>query len=172
MEIWKPIVGYEALYEISSAGRVRRTDGRILKPWRTRNGYIHATLCRDKAKKHVLIHRLVATAFIEKPQGKDVVNHKNCNPSDNRVENLEWVTQSENVKYAYDLGRADNAARKKIQCVETGVEYYSSMAAATWVNLEKFHDSKNLNTISRTIRQCANKCGGRTKAYGLHWEFV
>lgn len=172
MEIWKPIVGYENLYEISSAGRIRRKDGRILKPWRTRNGYIHATLCNGKSKKQVLMHRLVASAFLEKPTGKDVVNHKNCNPSDNRAENLEWVSQSENVKYAYDLGRADNAARKKIRCVETGEVYYSSAAAATWVNSEKYHNSKNLNTVSRTIRQCANKDGGRTIAYGLHWKFV
>lgn len=172
METWKQVIGYEGLYEVSSVGRVRRADGRILKPWRTRNGYIHATLCSGGDKKQVLVHRMVAMAFLEAASGKNYVNHKNCNPSDNRVENLEWVTQSENVKYAYELGRAENAARKKIRCLETGREFYSSMEAATWVNLTRFHDSRNLKTISRTIRQCAaDKDGRRTKAYGFKWRF-
>lgn len=170
MEIWKSVSGYEGIYEVSNAGRVRR-NGRILKPWRTKNGYIHVTLCSDKRKKQVLVHRLVAKAFLEDIPGKDYVNHKNCNPSDNRVENLEWVTQSENVKYSYITGRAKNVARKRIACIDTGRIFYSSLEAATWVNLEFFHDSRNVKTISRTIRQCANKNGGRTKAYGLKWKF-
>ena len=171
MEIWKHVIGYEGLYEVSSLGRVRRVGGKVLKPWRTRNGYIHATLFSGKSKKQVLDHRLVAKAFLEPNPGKEYINNKNCNPSDNRVENLEWVTQGENVKYAYDLGRAVNVARKKIKCLETGRVFYSSMEAATWVNLECFHDSRNLNTISRTIRQCANGDNGRTKAYGFKWRF-
>lgn len=172
MEIWKPVKNYESLYEVSNLGRVRTADKhRVLKPWRTRNGYIHITLTKDKEHKQMLMHRVVATAFCEKPEGCDVVNHINCNQSDNRAVNLEWTTQSRNVKYAYDLGRADNVARKRIKCIETGREFYSSTEAATWLNLERFHDGHNLNTISRTIRQAANGSRGRKTAYGLHWVF-
>lgn len=172
MEKWKPVEDYEGLYEVSNMGRIRRVGGKILKLARQRNGYIYAELYDGNSKsKRMLAHRVVAKAFLERIPGKDYVNHKNCNPSDNRAENLEWCTQSENVKYAYDLGRADNVARKKIECIETGRVFYSSMEAATWVNLECFHDSKNLKTVSRTIRQCANKNGGRTQAYGYKWRF-
>lgn len=172
MESWKAVKHYESLYEVSNLGRVRTAKGhRILKPWRTRNGYIHITLTKDKAHKHMLMHRVVATAFCERGAGCDVVNHINRNPSDNRAVNLEWTTQSRNVKYAYDMGRADNVARKKIKCVENGKQFYSSMEAATWLNIERFHDSHNLNTISRTIRQAANGSRGHKTAYGLHWVF-
>lgn len=173
METWKSVANYEGIYEVSDAGRLRRaTDHKILKPFRTRNGYIHATLVKNGKKTQMLMHRVVATAFIEKPKDKNVVNHINCNPSDNRVCNLEWTTQSANVKYAYDLGRADNAARKRIICKENGREFYSSVEAATWVNDTQFHSSHNVNTISRTIRGAAANTYGRRSAYGLHWCFT
>lgn len=171
MEMWKSIKGYEGLYEVSDAGRIRRIGYGILKPWRERNGYIHIRLFKNGIGKTMLIHRVVAIAFLGDPVDGSVVNHINCNPSDNRASNLEWTSQSENVKYAYKLGRADNAARKKIVCVDNGKAFCSSMEAAVWLNGEKFHDSKNLNTVSRTIRQCANHERGHRKAYGLNWKF-
>lgn len=171
MEIWKALKDYEGLYEVSNMGRLRRYNGKILKPFRTRNGYIHAVVVKDGVKKQLLMHRAVAIAFIKKPKGKDIVNHINNNPSDNRAENLEWCTQSENIKYSYDQGRGNNVARKKIVCVDTGHEYYSSMEAATWINKELFHDSHNLKTISRTIRSCANGDDERKQAYGYRWKF-
>lgn len=170
MEMWKPVVNYEGLYEVSTAGRIRNKDHKILKPWRTRAGYLQVALCDGRGERRYNLHRLVATAFIPKGNGCDVVNHINCIPSDNRVENLEWCTQSHNVKYAYDLGRATCVARKRIVCEETKQEFYSSIEAAVWVNDTQFHSSKNLKTISRGIRQCANR--ERWSAYGHKWSFV
>jgi len=113
-EVWKDVVGYEGVYQVSSLGRVKRvaggmgaTPGRILKPHRRPDGYLTANLCRDGKPKQVRIHRLVAERFLgPAPSPRHEVNHKNGDKTDNRVENLEWVTRSENHTHAYrQLGR-------------------------------------------------------------------
>lgn len=106
MEIWKEIPGSYGPYEVSSEGRLRR-KGRLLKPRLTPIGYAQGALYRSKyTRKFELMHRLVATAFIGLIPDKHQVNHKNGNRSDNRVENLEIVTCSENNLHAYrELGR-------------------------------------------------------------------
>ena len=100
-EIWRPIKGYEGLYEISNLGKIKSnfrqgstTD--FLKISNNGNGYMMVRLCKNgKAKKYYL-HRLLAQTFIDNPEDKPQVNHINENRSDNRLENLEWVTQKEN----------------------------------------------------------------------------
>lgn len=100
-EIWRPIEGYEGLYEISNLGKIKSnfrqgstTD--FLKISNNGNGYMMVRLCKNgKAKKYYL-HRLLAQTFIDNPEDKPQVNHINENRSDNRLENLEWVTQKEN----------------------------------------------------------------------------
>ena len=101
MEEWRGIPGFETIYQISSEGRVKNAYGRFLKPETTRNGYQRVRLI--DGKKH-LLHRLVAQTYIPNPENKEVVNHKNGIKTDNRVENLEWNTWSENVKHAYATG--------------------------------------------------------------------
>lgn len=169
MEQWKPVKNFEGLYEVSSVGRIRRTDGRILKTNTKKNGYEIVCLHRECTKKTMHVHRIVATAFYGEPQKGMVVNHINCCPNDNRVENLEWVTQSRNIKYAYELGRAENVARKRILCVETNEVFYSSIPAAAWIMRTK-KTSKNIETVARTIRTA---CGARREtAYGYHWKHI
>lgn len=94
-EIWKPVVGNEA-YMVSNLGRVRALSGRLFVPTVHRQGYLRVRL----NGKALLIHRLVAEAFIPNPSNKRTVNHINADKSDNRVENLEWATQSENNRHA------------------------------------------------------------------------
>lgn len=98
-EIWKNVVGYEGLYQISSLGRVRRVGGKILKSTRFSKGYFHVNLCCNGKYKSKQIHRLVAQAFIPNPNNLPIVNHKDENPSNNTVENLEWCTVSYNLGY-------------------------------------------------------------------------
>ena len=115
MENWVPIDGYEGLYEVSDAGMVRSlkrttTSGKVLSQRAGTGGYLRVCLCENNHKKTFVVHRLVASAFIENPEHKPEVNHKNGIRTDNRASNLEWVTRSENEQHAYDvLGKSPNA---------------------------------------------------------------
>lgn len=105
-EIWKDIEGYEGLYQISSMGRVKSLwfwKERILKECRDWRWYTHVLLTKNKIAKTYKPHRLVAIAFVPNPKNKKEINHKNWNGLDNRVENIEWATRSENEKHKYDV---------------------------------------------------------------------
>jgi hypothetical protein len=110
MEIWKDVVGYEGLYLVSDLGNMKSlprgfTKGKILKPMLQR-GYANICLCKNGIIKRVRIHRIQAIAFIPNPENKPYINHKNGVRNDNRIENIEWCTNSENQKHSFDvLGR-------------------------------------------------------------------
>lgn len=109
IEIWKDIEGFEGLYQVSNKGRVRSLDryiwnhkqkGKVLKPQSKNNKYLQVSLSNkgsEKKCKHTYIHILVAKAFIPNPRGCTQVNHKDFDKTNNHVENLEWVTQQENL---------------------------------------------------------------------------
>lgn len=126
MEIWKPVVGYETFYEVSNLGRVMRLDkiitaksrwggfrkffvkGKILKGSNYGNNYRFIMLCKNGTTKAEMIHRIVATAFIPNIGNKPQVNHIDGNKQNNRVDNLEWVTRSENMIHAAQIGLVKN----------------------------------------------------------------
>ena len=111
-EIWKPILGYEGLYQVSNKGRVKSLSRivscrnkfqsllpeKLLKQGCTK-GYFHVSLAKESVKKIFKVHRLVAIAFIPNLQNKPVINHKDLNPKNNFVENLEWNTNAENTHH-------------------------------------------------------------------------
>lgn len=113
-EIWKDITGYEGLYQVSNIGMVRslnyRRTGRVqlLKLYKDRGGYLNVVLCKDGKEKRNLVHRLVAEAFIPNPDNLPQVNHKDENPSNNRVENLEWC----DCKYNQNFGTRNERISK------------------------------------------------------------
>lgn len=114
MEIWKPIKGYEGLYEISSFGNVRSlrrntTNGKIIKSQKTKTGYYRVGLCKNGKLKHYFVHRLVAKAFILNPDNLPQVNHKNECKTDNNVDNLEWCSMLYNVRYGTGIERQTKA---------------------------------------------------------------
>lgn len=107
-EYWKPIIEWNSYYEVSNLGRVRRSKsgrrtrcGKILKGHVGPDGYVRYVAHFEGLVKIALGHRLVATAFIDKPDYKVEVDHINFNKEDNRVDNLRWVTHSENVKHNF-----------------------------------------------------------------------
>ena len=105
--LWKSIPGYEGMYEVANTGQVRNTrSGRVLT---ARLGgtakYRFVSLWKNNREKHFLVHRLVASAFVENPYGKPQVNHKDLDKENNEASNLEWVTVSENHRHAFANGR-------------------------------------------------------------------
>jgi len=103
-EIWKDIDDCDN-YEISSLGRLRnKKTNLLLNSFYDKDGYLKYSLTFNKRKFSRFQHRLVAIAFIPNPKNKPFVNHINGIKNDNRIENLEWVTASENTKHAYKIG--------------------------------------------------------------------
>ena len=122
-EIWKDIKNYEGIYQVSNLGNVRslthkvktfngfRTSkGQILKILKMNNGYCRVDLRLNQNHNYFLVHRLVAQEFIPNPNNYPCINHKDNNPLNNNVNNLEWCTQSYNVKYSYIHGNAKPTA--------------------------------------------------------------
>lgn len=116
-EVWKPVVDWEPLYEVSNIGRVRSKDrivkcntgtgvkkSKEIKPRIDRYGYVAIALTIKDRKLQTGVHRLVAKAFISNPDNKESVNHINGIKTDNRVENLEWCTNQENSDHAVRIG--------------------------------------------------------------------
>jgi hypothetical protein len=106
-EEWRWVKDYEDLYKISNHGRIKSMvkNEKILKPWKQSQGHLKVTLYKNgSAKKHQL-HRLIAEAFIPNHYNKPCINHIDCNPSNNYVDNLEWVTQQENIRHSVKMGR-------------------------------------------------------------------
>lgn len=152
-EIWKPIPGYEGLYEASSLGEIRTAEGkttssarfdsrvwqqRIMKQKREkRNGskyYTDARVClwKDGEEKTFLVSRLVAMSFLPAPYDKLTVNHIDGNPSNNAVDNLEWVTRADNIKLAFENGQYASIQKAVVLQSADGTERrFRSMAEAS-----------------------------------------
>lgn len=118
IEVWKPVVGFENNYEVSSFGNIRgvartrinkggllaNVQQRTLKLKTSKGGYLVAGLCLDAKKHHPSVHQLVARVFINNPENKTTVNHIDGNKKNNNVNNLEWATPKEQTRHAYETG--------------------------------------------------------------------
>lgn len=128
-EIWRPIKGYEGLYEVSNKGRVKSlerysvkfghqkelVDEKPISLHKSSAGYMVVHLSKDGERKSKSVHRLVAQVFIPNPQGLPFINHKDEDPTNNHVDNLEWCTQKYNVNY----GTAHKRARATLKLNRT-----------------------------------------------------
>ena len=158
MEHWKAIAGYEGLYEASDLGRVRSLKfgkERILKHFNNTCGYLRVNLYKDGKKKTPFVHRIVADAFISKPQGLDTVNHKDEDKTNNTVSNLEWMSRGDNKRYS---------ANKSVQMFDKK----TGELLATFPSL---HEAKRVTGINHgNISECCN--GKRKSAGGYIWRYI
>lgn len=166
-EEWKPIAGYEGLYEVSNLGRVRRSTWKLVRG-KSQNGYIRINLYKNGEQKAFLVHRLVAAAFAPNEKGYKIINHMDECPSNNRADNLEWCTQKHNMNWGTvkDRERMNNPLRKRVMSIDikTGThEYFNSISEA--------YDSvvqpgKRTGSISEALS------GKRKSAYGRYWFYL
>ena len=185
MEAWKPIVGYEDAYAVSNYGRVKnlaRIDNmgkfkreRILRQPKTPNGYLHVHLSKDGKAKWCLVHRLVAEAFCDKPDGCDVVNHIDNDKHNNRSDNLEWTTYKGNMQWASKQGRmhyhpdnlakAVEAIKRPVIASKDGEErlFESQAAAVRELGLPK--------TMRNHIAAACRKAYGYKTVGGYEWRY-
>ncbi|WP_138314850.1 NUMOD4 domain-containing protein [Enterococcus faecium] len=197
-EVWKDVPGYEGLYQASNLGRVKslsrehksygnlknlgdigkinityKNPGKILSQHKSADGYLRCIFCKDGKKKMQNVHRVIAKAFIENPDNKPVVNHKDEDKTNNTPENLEWTTVKYNNSYGTRLNRVYNSEgylnsvnRKKKaikQFDKSGnlVAQYDSAAEACRIN----------NNFTKSgINNCLKK---RNEFYkGFKWFYV
>jgi hypothetical protein len=135
IEIWHPCAGYETHYEVSNLGNVRsvermvlheegglkRNPSKVLKHGKGKNGYLTVCFSVDAIKSNHSVHRLVARAFIPNESNKPQVNHKDGDKYNNCLENLEWVTQSENMRHAFDVLKIGKKSQALIQSLTTRI---------------------------------------------------
>ena len=182
-EIWKDakvlkngeLFDFTGLYEASNLGRIRNAKtGRILKLFDDGRGYMLV----DLGRKQFRVHRIIATTFLinDNPNEKTVVNHKDENPLNNCVDNLEWCTQEYNVQYSIKpksektkqkiretLKGKKPANIRKILCVETGQIFNSIKEACDWLGIDYRKLGSNITKCCRGIYKTAS---------GYHWQYV
>lgn len=179
MEIWKDIKGYEGIYQVSSYGRIKSLNYRnlnkekILKQSTDNRGCKRITLNKNKERKTYQVHRLVAIHFIPNLNNYPCINHKDENPSNNNIENLEWCTHkynnnygTRNKRHSKKIQGSKHPQSKKVKCITTGEIFNCMQEAARKYNVSQAH-----------ITHC---CQGRRNYTGKHpttkeplkWEYI
>lgn len=160
MEVYKQIIGYEGLYEVSNLGNVKSLNylhtgqEKLLSPGIYTNGYLYVVLSKNGEVKQYLIHRLVAQAFLPNPNNYPQVNHKDENKLNNNVENLEWCTAQYNNEYS--------------KTKQVGQYDLNGNLIATWKSTVEIQ--RQLGFDQSSISKC---CLGKLKtAYGYIWKYI
>lgn len=177
MEMWRDIRGYEGLYQVSNYGRVRSLDrvieyyqptakklvktlfkGKILKSnFNYGSGHYQVLLCNNGEEKWHQVHVLVAEAFLPNPSNCDIVHHKDHDTSNNRVENLEWLTKEE-----HDLGHGTEKSKVVYQYTLDGD------LVAIWASANEA--ARQLGYSQGNITMC---CQGKRKSHkGYIWSYI
>lgn len=177
-EIWKDVIDYEGLYQVSNLGRVKSLDmkltykrhngntfrtrkGKILSTAKMRNGYLRVEMSKNANHKLNLVHRLVAQAFIPNPNNYEQVNHKDGNKENNNVSNLEWCSCEDNMKHAWE---------NKLYKGRKVAQYKDGKLIAIYDNVVKATRTLGYKNVGQNIGKVA--LGKRKSAYGYQWKYL
>lgn len=178
IEEWRNINGYEGMYEVSDKGRVRSlprkvknnhsykiVSGKILKQTNIKKGYKRVTFSVNQKSKSFLVHRLVAAAFIENPKNYLIINHIDENPTNNRVENLEWCTYKHNANHGTAIQRTTDKLTNG-PCSKRVYQYKGDSLVKIWPSASEcgrngFHQAH--------VSACAR--GERREHKGFKWSY-
>lgn len=190
-EIWKAVVGYEGLYEVSSLGNVRSLYDwwychnlyriKLLKPEKTNKWYLRVALYKWEVKARDWIHRIVAQAFHWNPNNYPVVMHLDNNPLNNNADNLKWWTYKENIQQCYKEWRSNNhlqLSHPRSMLWKFGKEHHLSKAVNQYSlelefikNYWWISEAKRETWISDSrISECCR--GKRVIAWWFIWRYV
>ena len=175
-EVWKDVPGYEGLYQASIYGYVKSVDrvvpkgkkhvltpirGRVISPWIDRTGYLKVEMFKNGKCHKEKLHQIIARTFIPNPQNKETVNHKDENPLNNTVQNLEWMTNKENVNYGTRIqrDREEFGTRVKRIAPNKNEDFYFTL-----------HDAEAKTGIPRQSISYAIK--HHTLLKGYRWEVI
>ena len=183
-EVFRDVLGYEGLYQVSNYGRVkslerknifycglrkkhleRPTKEKILNYNKSNRGYLQVCLTKDGKSKTYTVHRLVAKAFLPNLKNKKQVNHIDGNKENNNIDNLEWVTSSENNKHAFITGLNKPHNMRKVNQYDLQGNFIKQ-----WNSITDFLKENNLNLKNSNITTCCK--GKRKNAYGFIWKYA
>lgn len=175
-EIWKSIKEFEGLYSVSNLGNIKhdKTDAKggignyakqehLLKQRKNNKGYMVVELYKENKRRQLLVHRIVASTFLENPHKYKVVNHKDENPLNNSVDNLEWCSQKYNMNYGtvpYRIGKANSKRVEQYDKYGNKLNTFSSTMEA-----QRLTGVRN-SLISEVA------CNKRKTAGGYIWKYV
>ena len=169
MEVYKQIIGYEGLYEVSNLGNVKSLSNdktrkeKLLSSGIDKDGYLQVGLYKNGKQKRYFIHRLVAQAFLPNPFNLPEVNHKDEDKSNNNVDNLEWCDRKYNVNYG-------TRTEKVVEKMSKQVAQYdlSGNLIAIWKSVSEIE--RQLGFVCGNISKC---CLGKGKtSYGYIWKYI
>lgn len=199
-EEWRDIEGYEGLYQVSNLGNVKSLNYRkmgfpkLLAKKTSRDGRLWVCLYKDGNNKPMLIHRLVGMAFIENPNNLPQINHKDENPKNNHVDNLEWCDALYNMRYSFALHPDRKIRKVKNMPYPTGKRWheihknhpggwkntsplYNKAIVQMTDDMEVIKEWSSIRNVCKetgwrhsSIKECCE--GKRKTAYGFKWQYA
>ena len=180
-EVWKDIAGYVGFYQISNLGRIKRLEHtdktghlyreRIVKCSNNGRGYFRAHLSKDGVANWHLVHRLVASAFIPPKVGCNIVNHLDNNPSNNRVDNLEWTDCKGNMQHAAKQGRMHFNPQNLKKAIEAHKRPVIGTNGIETLRFESAVAAEVMGFDHRHISSCCNQKYGYKTHKGYTWRY-